>query len=122
MEVTKIIRILCGQVTFDLGFERHLFFQDSLYPEENEPNNKKKLDIDRHNSNEESISGENNLFLFHENRGRNIQVSFPQNLLNENTKPRFWNFGSKVVLNLLVLTFYVSGQYLKIFGTFRHGS
>ncbi len=93
------------------------FFQDSLYPEENEPNNKKKFDIDRHNSNEESISGENNLFLFHENRGRNIQVGFPQNLLNENTNPRFRNFGSEVVLYLLMLTFYVSGPYLNIFGT-----
>ena len=64
-------------MSFNLGLNgRHDFFQDSLYPEENEPNNKKKLDIDRHNSNEESISGENNLFLFHENRGRNIQVCF----------------------------------------------
>ena len=64
-------------MSFNLGLNgRHDFFQDSLYPEENEPNNKKKLDIDRHNSNEESIFGENNLFLFHENRGRNIQVCF----------------------------------------------
>ena len=51
-------------------FDFFLHFQDSLFPDENEGNNKKRLD-DRK---EEVGAGENNIFSFHENRGRNVQV------------------------------------------------
>ena len=51
-------------------FDFFLHFQDSLFPDENEGNNKKRLD-DRK---EEVGAGENNIFSFLENRGRNVQV------------------------------------------------
>ena len=51
-------------------FDFFLHFQDSLFPDENEGNNKKRLD-DRK---EEVGAGENNIFSFQENRGRNVQV------------------------------------------------